>query len=119
MKETMQGRYGKYGGQYIPETLMAAVDELAAAFDAAVKDDGFRHEFEYLSRTFSGRPTPVYRADRLTEQAGGAGIWVKPEDLWHTGAPKINKSPGQGLLAPRTGNRRLIAQAGARPHRVA
>ena len=63
----MQGRYGKYGGQYIPETLMAAVDELTAAFDTAVKDDGFRHEFEYLSRTFSGRPTPVYRADRLTE----------------------------------------------------
>src|SRR5437764_6333220 len=119
MKETMQGRYGKYGGQYIPETLMAAVDELAAAFDAAVKDDGFRHEFEYLSRTFSGRPTPVYRADRLTERAGGAPRWLKREDLCHTGAHKINNALGQVLLARRMGKRRIIAETGAGQHGVA
>ena len=119
MKETMQGRYGKYGGQYIPETLMAAVDELAAAFEAALKDDGFRHEVEYLSRTFSGRPTPVYRADRLTEQAGGAEIWFKREDLCHTGAHKINNALGQVLLARRMGKRRIIAETGAGQHGVA
>src|SRR6266702_2304838 len=114
-----RGRYGSYGGQYIPETLMAAVDELAAAFDGAVKDDGFRHEFEYLSRTFSGRPTPVYRADRLTQQAGGAEIWFKREDLCHTGAHKINNALGQVLLARQMGKRRIIAETGAGQHGVA
>src|SRR2546425_10525271 len=113
------GRYGRYGGQYIPETLMAAVEELAAAFDAALKDDGFRHEFEYLSRTFSGRPTPVYRADRLTQQAGGAEIWFKREDLCHTGAHKINNALGQGRLARQMGRRRTIAETGAGQHGVA
>ena len=114
-----RGRYGSYGGQYIPETLMAAVHELAAAFDAAVKDDGFRHEFEYLSRTFSGRPTPVYRADRLTQQVGGAEIWFKREDLCHTGAHKINNALGQVLLARQMGKRRIIAETGAGQHGVA
>jgi len=114
-----RGRYGRYGGQYIPETLMAAVEELAAAFDAALKDNGFRHEFEYLSRTFSGRPTPVYRADRLTERAGGAEIWLKREDLCHTGAHKINNALGQVLLARRMGKRRIIAETGAGQHGVA
>src|SRR2546422_9773456 len=113
------GRYGKYGGQYIPETLMAAVEELAAAFDAALKDDGFRHEFEYLSRTFSGRPTPVYRADRLTQEADGAEIWFKREDLCHTGAHKINNALGQVLLARRMGKRRIIAETCAGQHGVA
>src|ERR1700737_4902196 len=75
------GRYGRYGGQFIPETLMAAVEELPAAFDAAQRDAGFRHEFDELSRTFSGRPTPVYLAERLTARAGGARIWLKREDL--------------------------------------
>jgi len=114
-----RGRYGSYGGQYIPETLMAPVEELAAAFDAALKDDGFRHEFEYLSRTFSGRPTPVYRADRLTGRAGGAEIWLKREDLCHTGAHKINNALGQVLLARRMGKRRIIAETGAGQHGVA
>ena len=114
-----RGRYGSYGGQYIPETLMAPVEELAAAFDAALKDDGFRHEFEYLSRTFSGRPTPVYRADRLTRQAGGAEVWLKREDLCHTGAHKINNALGQVLLARRMGKRRIIAETGAGQHGVA
>ena len=113
------GRYGKYGGQYVPETLMAAVGELAAAFDAALKDDGFRHEFEYLSRTFSGRPTPVYRADRLTQEADGAEIWFKREDLCHTGAHKINNALGQVLLARQMGKRRIIAETGAGQHGVA
>ncbi|HEX9096837.1 MAG TPA: tryptophan synthase subunit beta [Candidatus Dormibacteraeota bacterium] len=113
------GRFGRYGGQYIPETLMAAVEELAAAFDAAQEDVAFAHEFEYLSRTFSGRPTPVYRADRLTEQAGGAEIWFKREDLCHTGAHKINNALGQVLLARRMRKQRIIAETGAGQHGVA
>ena len=114
-----RGRFGSYGGQYIPETLMAAVEELAAAFDAALNDEGFRNDFAYLSRTFSGRPTPVYRADRLTQQAGGAEIWFKREDLCHTGAHKINNALGQVLLARRMGKRRIIAETGAGQHGVA
>jgi tryptophan synthase beta chain len=114
-----RGRYGRFGGQYIPETLMAAVEELAAAFDGALKDDAFRHEFEYLSRTFSGRPTPIYRADRLTQRAGGAEIWLKREDLCHTGAHKINNALGQVLLARRMGKQRIIAETGAGQHGVA
>jgi tryptophan synthase beta chain len=114
-----RGRFGRYGGQYIPETLMAAVEELTTAFDGAIGDESFRHEFEYLSRTFSGRPTPVYRADRLTEEAGGAEIWFKREDLCHTGAHKINNALGQVLLARRMGKRRIIAETGAGQHGVA
>ncbi len=114
-----RGRFGRYGGQYIPETVMAAVDELATAFDAAQRDVTFAREFEYLSRTFSGRPTPVYRADRLTERAGGAEIWLKREDLCHTGAHKINNALGQVLLARRMGKQRIIAETGAGQHGVA
>ena len=114
-----RGRFGSFGGQYIPETLMAAVEELAAAFETAVADDAIRQDFEYLSRTFSGRPTPVYRADRLTQQAGGAEIWFKREDLCHTGAHKINNALGQVLLARRMGKRRIIAETGAGQHGVA
>ena len=114
-----RGRYGRYGGQFIPETLMAAVGELAAAFEAAHDDAGFRREFEELSRTFSGRPTPVYFADRLTARAGGARIWLKREDLCHTGAHKINNALGQVLLARRMGKQRIIAETGAGQHGVA
>ena len=114
-----RGRFGRYGGQFIPETLMAAVEELAAAFDAAQRDGGFRHEFEELSRSFSGRPTPIYRADRLSERAGGARIWLKREDLCHTGAHKINNALGQVLLARRMGKQRIIAETGAGQHGVA
>jgi tryptophan synthase beta chain len=114
-----RGRYGRYGGQFIPETLMAAVEELASAFEAAQQDEAFRREFEALSRTFSGRPTPVYRADRLTERAGGATIWLKREDLCHTGAHKINNALGQVLLARRMGKQRIIAETGAGQHGVA
>jgi tryptophan synthase beta chain len=114
-----RGRYGRYGGQYIPETLMAAVQELAAAFEVAQEDVAFGREFDQLSRTFSGRPTPIYRADRLTERAGGAAIWLKREDLCHTGAHKINNALGQVLLARRMGKRRIIAETGAGQHGVA
>ena len=114
-----RGRYGRYGGKFIPETLMAAVEELTAAFEAAQHDDGFRREFDELSRTFSGRPTPVYRADRLSAQAGGARIWLKREDLCHTGAHKINNALGQVLLARRMGKLRIIAETGAGQHGVA
>ena len=114
-----RGRYGSYGGQYIPETLMAAVEELATAFSAAQQDAAFGREFEALSRSFSGRPTPIYRADRLTERAGGAAIWLKREDLCHTGAHKINNALGQVLLARRMGKRRIIAETGAGQHGVA
>jgi tryptophan synthase beta chain len=119
MAPDARGRFGRYGGQYIPETLMAAVEELAAAFDAAQRDAAFGQEFEALSRDFSGRPTPVYRADRLTERAGGAGIWLKREDLCHTGAHKINNALGQVLLARRMDKRRIIAETGAGQHGVA
>ena len=115
----MRGRFGAYGGQFIPETLVAAVDELAAAFEAAEADETVRREFDQLSRTFSGRPTPVYRADRLSERAGGASIWLKREDLCHTGAHKINNALGQVLLARRMGKRRIIAETGAGQHGVA
>ena len=114
-----RGRYGRYGGKFIPETLMAAVEELTAAFEAAQNDDGFRREFDELSRTFSGRPTPVYRADRLSAQAGGARIWLKREDLCHTGAHKIINALGQVLLARRMGKLRIIAETGAGQHGVA
>jgi tryptophan synthase beta chain len=114
-----RGRYGRYGGQFIPETLMAAVEELASAFEAAQQDEAFRQQFDALSRTFSGRPTPVYRADRLTERAGGATIWLKREDLCHTGAHKINNALGQVLLARRMGKQRIIAETGAGQHGVA
>ena len=114
-----RGRFGSYGGQYIPATLMAAVDELAAAFDEASRDSVFRDEFVYLSRTFSGRPTPVYYADRLTQETGGAQIWFKREDLCHTGAHKINNALGQVLLARRMRKRRIIAETGAGQHGVA
>src|SRR2546421_6947641 len=114
-----RGRYGEYGGQFIPETLMAAVEELTSAFEAAQQDSAFQAEFDALSRSFSGRPTPIYRADRLTEQSGGAAIWLKREDLCHTGAHKINNALGQVLLARRMGKRRIIAETGAGQHGLA
>jgi tryptophan synthase beta chain len=114
-----RGRYGSYGGRYIPETLMAAVEELTAAFEVAQQDAAFGREFATLSRSFSGRPTPIYRADRLTDRAGGAAIWLKREDLCHTGAHKINNALGQVLLARRMGKRRIIAETGAGQHGVA
>ena len=114
-----RGRFGEFGGRFVPETLMAAVDELSTAFAESQNDPEFRQEFDLLSKTFSGRPTPLYRADRLSESAGGARIWLKREDLLHTGAHKLNNALGQVLLARRMGKHRIIAETGAGQHGVA
>jgi len=114
-----QGHFGPYGGKYAPETLMPALDELERAYDEARHDQAFAAEMKRLSRYFVGRPTPLYHARRLTELAGGAQIWLKREDLAHTGAHKINNALGQGLLAKRMGKPRVIAETGAGQHGVA
>jgi tryptophan synthase beta chain len=114
-----RGYFGEYGGQFVPETLMPVLDELAAAYKQAKTDDAFWSEFNSLSRDYSGRPTPLYLAERLTEHCGGARIFLKREDLAHTGAHKINNALGQGLLARRMGKRRIIAETGAGQHGVA
>ncbi|HEU4595035.1 MAG TPA: tryptophan synthase subunit beta [Pyrinomonadaceae bacterium] len=113
------GHWGRYGGRYVPETLMAPLEELGAAFDAARGDESFQSEFESLQRDYSGRPTPLYFAARLTEEAGGARLFLKREDLSHTGSHKINNALGQVLLARRMGKRRVIAETGAGQHGVA
>ena len=114
-----RGYFGDYGGRFVPETLVPALDELATADKEAKADADFWAEFESLSRTYSGRPTPLYLAERLTEHCGGAQILLKREDLAHTGAHKINNALGQGLLAQRMGKQRIIAETGAGQHGVA
>jgi tryptophan synthase beta chain len=113
------GRFGAYGGRYVPETLMAALEELEHAYDEAKVDPAFQAELDDLLRNYCGRPTPLYFAKRLTEQCGGAKIYLKREDLLHTGAHKINNALGQGLLARRMGKKRIIAETGAGQHGVA
>ncbi|MDT5269178.1 MAG: tryptophan synthase beta chain [Acidobacteriota bacterium] len=113
------GHWGRYGGRYVPETLMAPLEELNEAFDAARDDASFQSEFESLLKDYSGRPTPLFYAARLTEHAGGARIYLKREDLSHTGSHKINNALGQVLLARRMGKRRIIAETGAGQHGVA
>lgn len=113
------GRFGAYGGQYVPETLMAALAKLEAAYRAARSDPAFEAELAGLLRTYVGRPTPLYHAKRLTAEAGGAQIYLKREDLAHTGAHKINNALGQALLAVRMGKRRIVAETGAGQHGVA
>src|SRR5881275_2713404 len=113
------GRFGAYGGRYVPETLMAALEELEQAYNAAKEDSAFQAELDDLLRNYCGRPTPLYFAKRLTEQCGGAKIYLKREDLLHTGAHKINNALGQGLLARRMGKKRIIAETGAGQHGVA
>ncbi|HEX3437852.1 MAG TPA: tryptophan synthase subunit beta, partial [Pseudacidobacterium sp.] len=113
------GRFGAYGGRYVPETLMAALEELEHAYADAQADPGFHAELDSLLRDYVGRPTPLYFASRLTEQLGGARIYLKREDLLHTGAHKINNCIGQGLLAQRMGKKRIIAETGAGQHGVA
>ena len=115
----MKGRYGPYGGQYVPETLMSALAELEAAWAGAREDPEFQLELAAQAHAFVGRPTPLYAADRLTEHFGGAEIHLKREDLCHTGAHKLNNALGQGLLARRMGKRRIIAETGAGQHGVA
>jgi tryptophan synthase beta chain len=113
------GRFGAYGGRYVPETLMAALEELEAAYAAANADPAFHAELNNLLHYYCGRPTPLYFAKRLSAQLGGAKIYLKREDLLHTGAHKINNALGQGLLARRMNKQRIIAETGAGQHGVA
>jgi tryptophan synthase beta chain len=116
---TVPGRFGAYGGRYVPETLMAALEELEHAYAEAQADPLFHAELNLLLEDYAGRPTPLYLASRLTDQLGGAKIYLKREDLLHTGAHKINNCLGQGLLARRMGKHRVIAETGAGQHGVA
>src|SRR5881396_306639 len=113
------GRFGAYGGRYVPETLMSALEELEREYEKAKRDRKFRRRLDELLRTFAGRPTPLFFARRLTEKLGGAKIYLKREDLLHTGAHKINNCIGQILLARRMGKTRIIAETGAGQHGVA
>ena len=112
-------KFGPYGGQYVPETLMPALEELTAEFERARRDEKFQSELNRLLADYAGRPTPVSFAARLSAHLGGAQIYLKREDLAHTGAHKINNALGQGLLAQRMGKRRIIAETGAGQHGVA
>jgi tryptophan synthase beta chain len=113
------GHWGRYGGRFVPETLMAPLEELTAAYESACADENFQKDLDGLLRDYAGRPTPLFFAQRLTEQAGGARIYLKREDLLHTGAHKINNTLGQILLARRMQKRRIIAETGAGQHGVA
>ncbi|MGH2549476.1 MAG: pyridoxal-phosphate dependent enzyme, partial [Thermomicrobiales bacterium] len=113
------GRYGRFGGKYAPETLMPALEELEAAYREARSDPSFQAEIDWLAKHYVGRPTPLYYAANLTAAAGGAKIYLKREDLAHTGAHKINNALGQALLAKRMGKQRIIAETGAGQHGVA
>src|SRR5678816_4185473 len=115
----MKGHFGSYGGQFVPETLMHPLEELEAAYVAAQRDPSFQAELDDLFQNYSGRPTPLYFAERLTQAWGNGRIYLKREDLNHTGAHKINNCLGQGLLARRMGKKRIIAETGAGQHGVA
>lgn len=114
-----RGRFGEFGGRYVPETVIYALDELAAAYDKARKDRKFKRELTGYLGAFVGRPSPLYFAERLTQEVGGPRIWFKREDLNHTGAHKINNTVGQILLAMRMGKKRIIAETGAGQHGLA
>lgn len=114
-----RGYFGSFGGRFVPETLMYALEELEEEYQKVKEDPSFWQEFEYYLREFAGRPTPLYFAKNLTEYAGGAKIYIKREDLLHTGAHKINNTLGQALLAKRMGKNRIIAETGAGQHGVA
>ena len=113
------GRFGQFGGRYVPETLTLALDELAAEYEKAIRDEQFRRELDGLLSHYVGRPSPLYHARRLSERCGGAQLYLKREDLNHTGAHKINNTLGQALLTLRMGKRRVIAETGAGQHGVA
>lgn len=113
------GHYGKFGGRFVPETLMQAVIELEEAYDIAIKDEEFLKDFRYYLKDYVGRENPLYFAKRLTKKMGGAKIYLKREDLNHTGAHKINNTIGQALLAVRMGKRKIVAETGAGQHGVA
>ncbi|WP_168564258.1 tryptophan synthase subunit beta [Crateriforma spongiae] len=114
-----QGRFGSFGGRFVPETLTRALDQLIEEYESARRDPEFQREFRELLARFVGRPSPLYHAKRLSEAAGGAQIWLKREDLNHTGAHKINNTLGQALLTQRMGKTRVIAETGAGQHGVA
>ncbi|WP_082332563.1 tryptophan synthase subunit beta [Lysinibacillus contaminans] len=116
---TKEGRYGKFGGQYVPETLMTALIELEEAYDLAMADKAFTDELNYYLKDYVGRETPLYFAENLTKELGGAKIYLKREDLNHTGAHKINNAIGQALLAKRMGKKKIVAETGAGQHGVA
>ena len=113
------GRYGDYGGRFVPETLMPAIHQLEIAYKESIEDEEFQSELSSLLNSFVGRPTDLYFAENLTKKLGGAKIYIKREDLAHTGAHKINNALGQGLLAKRMGKQRIIAETGAGQHGVA
>jgi tryptophan synthase beta chain len=113
-----RGKFGPYGGQFVPETLMPALEELIAAYEVAKNDPDFTAEFHHLLQSYVGRPSPLTYAKRLSEQLGGAQIYLKREDLNHTGAHKINNALGQALLAQRMGKQRIVAETGAGQHGV-
>ena len=114
-----RGHFGVYGGRFVPEALMAVIEEVTAAYEKARGDQAFLDELDRLQRHYSGRPSPLYEAARLTEHAGGARIFLKREDLNHTGSHKINNVLGQALLARQMGKTRVIAETGAGQHGVA
>src|SRR3954470_12325207 len=114
-----RGHFGPYGGVFVAETLTAALDELRTAYEHARDDPAFQAEFKYELKHYVGRPSPIYLAKRLTEKCGGARIYIKREDLNHTGAHKINNAIGQALLTMRMGKKRIIAETGAGQHGVA
>jgi tryptophan synthase beta chain len=114
-----RGHFGRFGGRFVPETLMAPLIELEKAYGAARRDRTFQRRLSELLTTYAGRPTPLYHAARLSEHCGGAQIWLKREDLCHTGAHKVNNVLGQALLARRMGKKRVIAETGAGQHGVA
>ncbi|PYX80879.1 MAG: tryptophan synthase subunit beta [Acidobacteria bacterium] len=118
-KAQTPGRFGVYGGRYVPETLMAALEELEREYGKAKRDPEFKQQLEDLFRNYAGRPTPLFLARRLTEKLGGAKVYLKREDLLHTGAHKINNCLGQALLVERMGKHRVIAETGAGQHGVA
>lgn len=114
-----RGRYGEFGGRFVPETLIPALDELTSAYNEASADPEFKRSFEHVLKTFVGRPSTLYLAENLTKRCGGAKLYLKREDLNHTGAHKINNTVGQALLAKRLGKERVIAETGAGQHGVA
>ncbi len=114
-----RGRYGEFGGRYVPETLIPALDELTEAYEKAANDESFQAEFRHYLETFVGRPSLLYLAENLTKHCGGAKLYLKREDLNHTGAHKVNNTVGQALLAKRLGKERVIAETGAGQHGVA
>src|SRR5499426_758330 len=118
-EKVVVGRFGPYGGRYVPETLMAALEELEREYEKARRDKKFRAEFERLLKEYAGRPTALFHAQRLTKHLGGAKIYLKREDLLHTGAHKINNCLGQALLVRRMDKHRIIAETGAGQHGVA